>query len=219
MDPLRSRPLDRLLRDHARLIAAFARRYRGMGVPFEDLLSEGRVGVLEAARRWDRNRGGPFARYAVWWIRRQVLRALRFQGCPLSIPDGHWRRMHGDRNAEDDAERPAMPKWFSLSAGRENDEGEVEPLQIADPRAIDPGEDFLREEARGRLRNALEGLPERERRVIRWRYGFDAGHPRSLAAAARRLGVSRERARQIERRARRRLRESLEEKGSPVATA
>ena len=201
---------ERLLEEHGGLLVALARTFLGLGVPLEDLLSEARIGLLEAARRWDRHRGVPFARYAVWWIRREVLRAVRFQGCLLAIPDRDWRRMHGGHDALPEHERLRMPRWVSLSQPRDPDDGDSEPLQIADERAIDPGDETLRREAEERLRRALDHLPERERRIIHWKYGFRSGESRSLAEAARRLGVSRERARQIEARARRRLRDCLE---------
>lgn len=193
------RALHALVTGNLRFVVAAARRYRDRGVPTEDLINEGNLGMLRAAERFDPDRGVRFVTYADWFVRQGMLAAVARAGrAAPPIPSS------GDRPG-----RP-VPRATVLSLDVGSDpSGEGSPLRgrLADPAAPVPGAAEKGRELRRALRAGLAFLPRREQRVLRLYFGLDDTRSRTLADVGRELGVSRERARQLKDRALRRLRE------------
>jgi RNA polymerase primary sigma factor len=175
-----------LVEGNLRFVVSCAKRYRGLGVPFLDLIHEGNLGLLEAARRFDPDRNVKFITYAVWWIRQAISHALSGQMRVLAVPDKLWRLT-------------AIGADVSLS---EHD--------LRDRTAESLVEDSLLHQAVAlRVRGALEELETREREVVELRYGLDRdGEVRTLQEVGALLRLTRERVRQIEADAKRKLQRS-----------
>lgn len=166
----------------------------------EDLINEGNIGLITAAKKFDPSQNVRFTSYAVWWIR-QSLRKLVFDTArdvriPLSRKDEFF-----------------SGKWSmaSLDVAYRADDGFLEPLvcSVHDIRYDDPDDAFIKEEAKSAVRLAVSRLPEKEKDVINLRYGFDTGVGRSLKEIGEILNYSKEGVRQIEQRALSRLRMEL----------
>lgn len=228
----------RLIESHLGLVAAIARRYaRRWGVPFEDLLQEGALALVQAVDHYDPSRGMKLSTYANWWVSRAVRRAAMAYVRPVRVPEEVWERAGRVSRAEEEVRsrlgheageravasalgwtaeelsevRRALEPVASLEAPV-GEEGDGELADVLPGEAEDPAEEAARSDARRRLAEALAALPERERRVLSLRNGFE-GESATLAEAGRELGVSRERARQIEGSALERLRRRSREFG------
>ena len=214
---------ERMINSNLRLVVSIAKRYRGHGVPFGDLIQEGCIGLNRAAEKFDWRKGFKFSTYATWWIRQACQRAVSNQSRTIRVPAHvHERRTklarlgrqfeveHGrEATVEELAEVSgyevqhveealgAVEASVSLNQSVGDDgSGELGDL-FADRDAVDPVEeagDALRRRA---VRTALESLPELERRILELRFGF-GGEQQSLEAIERELGVSRERIRRLE---------------------
>lgn len=206
---------DHLVRANLRLVMAHARRYRNGSVPYADLVQEGVLGLIKAADRFDADRGVHFATYASWSIRQSMSEALRRTVSPAYLPARDARRAVQLRRADvrpspgDAGLLGAIAPSPSLDA--DNAEGAT-PLRdrLEDPRAGDPFDDVARVSAGATVRDRLRRLPSRERDVLLMRYALEGGEERSFAEIGAHLGVSAERARQLEQRALVRLREDPE---------
>jgi RNA polymerase primary sigma factor len=232
--------LRRLVEANLRFVVSFAKRYRGLGVPFLDLIHEGNLGLMEAARRFDPTRNVKFISYAVWWVRQALLHVLSDQSRIISVPPKlsgpasklgrhlaalatQLDREPTAREVADDldiseADATALMliggEDVSLSdrlGGRE-DRREVEDVleQVMIP-AID--EALVHEAVVDQLRKAVAELGSKEREVMRMRFGLDGGEPRTLQEVGDHLNLSRERVRQIEYRAKEKLRQSTRLRG------
>lgn len=179
------RDRQRLVAANLRFVVAVARRYRNRGLPLEDLVSEGNVGLLRAAERFDADRGVRFVTYAAWWIRQSILAAL-----------ARARKAEGGEAGAVPHRRPRPHLSLQAPRGDRTGPGALDEL-IADESAERPDAPLGRAELRRAVAAGLAFLPEREARVLRLYYGLDGRSPRSLAAVGRELGVSRERARQL----------------------
>ncbi len=219
------------------LVAAIARRYARWGVPLEDLFQEGAAALVQAIDHYDPGRGMRLSTYVTWWVKQAIRRAAMSQSTPVRIPERLWERAGEAAQAgrtlrhrfgrevqdsdvagalgwskEDLAEvRRALQPVVSLEAPV-GDEGFECGELAADPGADDPAEVAARDDARRRLAEALATLPARGATVLSRRYGLN-GWPRSLAGVGETLGVSRERARQLENAALSELRERRRELG------
>jgi RNA polymerase primary sigma factor len=225
---------ERMINSNLRLVVSIAKRYRGHGVSFGDLIQEGVIGLNRAAEKFDWRKGFKFSTYATWWIRQACQRAISNQGRTIRVPAHvHERRIKLAR----------LTREFEIEHGREPTEAElasisgyeeqhvIEALSVAeasvslnqtvgddgdgelgdlfaDPDAVDPSEEAGDVVRRQSVRAALHELPERERRLLELRFGFE-GEQQSLDAIARELGVSRERVRQLETNALRALEPKL----------
>jgi RNA polymerase primary sigma factor len=222
---------EQMVEANLRLVYAIAASYRGQGVAVEDLVQEGTVGLVRAVEKFDHRRGLKFSTYAVWWIRRGVINAVR-EARPIRIPARARRQLAEIRSAESELRRSgagkatvhAIAERTGLSADRVRvlqgaaqvtaslDDGVGEdgtPLHefVSDPDAVDPWQHVDGEATRRQLSSMLKLLPQRHREVLVRRYGIDGqgGAPHAEIGAS--LGVGEERSRQLEREALHRLRE------------
>jgi len=199
------RALDLLVRANLRFVVAVARRYRDRGLPMEDLVNEGNLGLLRAARRFDGRRGVRFISYAVWWIRQSILRALDSSAPPV-LPHAASEAGPGAARGAAGRRPRQRARIVSLDQPLADRQGSLLSDLLADERVPAPDSGLELRTRRDSVDARLAALPEREERVLRLYFGLGAEGPCSLAEIAGDLGVSRERVRQIKARALSRLR-------------
>lgn len=201
--------LEALVTANLRFVVAVAKGYRGRGLPLEDLVNEGNLGLLRAAARFDEERGVRFVSYAAWWIRQAILAALdRAAAAPAGPGRGgrHARGRSPGRHPRPRRRREVAPVSLESTAGP-SPGGRALAERLPDDGAEPPDAPLERTALRHTLEAGLAFLPEREARVLRLFYGLDGGGGRSLGRIGREMGVSRERVRQIKARGLARLRE------------
>jgi RNA polymerase primary sigma factor len=230
------RARNELVKRNLRLVVSVAKRYRGMGLPFEDLIQEGNLGLLRAVEKFDPDRGHRFSTYVAWWIRQAVGRAVTDKGRAIRVP-AHMgekiRKMTRTSNElsaelereptdEEVAERldwkvqevrdakeaiPDVSTSLNRPLGPGDDASEIGEF-VEDERGSDTaGEVMLKMEATS-LQEAIERLPKRHRYVLVRRHGLDDQEPATLAELREELKVSRERVRQLQRSAEQMLKAS-----------
>lgn len=235
-----------LISRNLRLVISIAKRYQGMGLSLEDLIEEGNIGLMKAVERFEVERGLRFSTYASKWIRQAVTRALVNKSRTVRIPANvlvlikqyltAQRELHQELGraptAEETRERVGLPRRRFLEIARLA-KGVLsldQPVEtdmnahalhdiLPDGNAASPLEQAMEGLQRDLVERLLEALPEREARILRIRYGFATGEPHSLEQTGKLLGVTRERIRQLEARALRKLRELLAETDMSQAQA
>jgi RNA polymerase primary sigma factor len=230
--------LRRLVEANLRFVVSYVKRYRGLGVPFLDLIHEGNLGLMEAARRFDPDRNVKFITYAVWWIRQAVTHALSGQTRAFSLPQklSAVAARFGREVTELADTLQRSPTTREIANGLAISEGEVEALtrigshdvslsehvggdddadgpelsELLQQASVPPAEEALiHRRLHAGVRSALGELDEKEREVIELRFGLDRdGEPRTLQEVGDTLGLSRERIRQIESKGKEKLRRS-----------
>jgi len=230
-----------LVEANLRFVVAYSKRYRNANVPFLDLIHEGNLGLIQAASKYDPSKEGQdvkFITYAVWWIRQAILHALAEHAGSFRLPQKQANTLYrlerirgllNDRLGRsptdkematelgisiDDVRVLTRASQASLSLNDPVDaEGDSELGDLLEQTVLpDTDERILRESFLGALRDALDELPERERKVLELRFGLEDDQPKTLREIGENLSLSRERVRQIESRALNRLRRSHHKK-------
>jgi len=230
--------LRQLVEGNLRFVVSYAKRYRGLGVPFLDLIHEGNLGLMEAARRFDPDRNVKFITYAVWWIRQAITHALSGQTRAFTLPAklSAVAARFGREVSELTEELNRTPTPREIAEDLAISEGEAEALMRIGDRdvslsdhvggpndtdsaelsdtlaqvAVPPAEEeLIHRRLHAGVRGALHELGKKEREVIALRFGLDRdGEPRTLQEVGDMLQLSRERIRQIESRAKEKIRRS-----------
>jgi len=228
---------DELIVCNLRLVVSVAKRFRGKGLPLSDLIAEGNLGLIKAVERYDPDRGTRFSTFATWWIDRAIRRALYTTARTVRIPAYMFevigRAKETERILQEKLGRPPTMEEIaqhlhlnrqtafllrqamdtsitSLSVPSGGREGEI-PLGmlLEDPSATAPDRELLDQVDREALYRVIQSIDEREARILSMRFGLDGEPPKTLGEIGRVLGVSRERVRQLERRALDKLKEAL----------
>jgi RNA polymerase primary sigma factor len=223
---------EHLITANSRLVISVAKKYMGRGVPFLDLIQEGNIGLIRATKKFDYRRGHKFSTYATWWIRQAVTRAIADQGRTIRVPvhmgdqinkllrvqHQLTQRLGREPSVEELAQALDVPpkkvenmiqvarRPLSLETPTDDEEDSVLGDFIEDEEAPPPDDTATYNLLREHLEEVLNSLPPREVRILQLRYGLLDGQAYTLEEVGRKMGVTRERVRQIEAQALSRLR-------------
>jgi RNA polymerase primary sigma factor len=230
------RAREQMIKANLRLVVKIARDYEGLGLPLLDLISEGNIGLMKAVERFDPAKGGKLSTYGSWWIKQSMKRALANQSKTIRLPvhmvdkiskmnraarrlqevlgreptDEELAEELGIKPARVAMMRMASTRPASLDApvteGDNNTFGEV----VRDENAEDPFEELQTKGVASMLKGLVTNLTEREANILRARYGLDGGKAKTLEEIGADWGITRERARQVQNNALRKLRNMIE---------
>lgn len=224
--------LNELIESNLSFVVKVASEYRNLGLPFEDLLNEGNVGLIEAAHRYDAGKGTKFITYAIWWIRKSILKALSEHSNLVRVPTYQMKKVREIRDAEKSLRRTLgrRPRRDEISERLDRSLSKVDQVlqftlremslddkvgrdretpisdYLVDVAAVGPEEDLVKREANSMVTEAMSQLSDQERLVIRHRFGISGGAQLTLKEIGEMMSISRERVRQIECQAKERLR-------------
>ena len=230
-----------LVKSNLSFVVKIASEYKNMGLPFEDLLNEGNIGLIEAAHHFDSSRGTKFITYAIWWIRKSILKALSQHAAMVRIPNYQLKKVRNVRNTERmlarelgrEADREEISKELRVTIAKIDEILQMKMRELSldekvgkdkdtpisdylvDGRSINPEDELIKNESQGVIRMALRNLSDQEQTVIINRFGLEGGRVFTLKEIGEKLGVSRERVRQIENQAKKRLRKLIARQQHP----
>ncbi|HWP49671.1 MAG TPA: RNA polymerase sigma factor RpoD/SigA [Candidatus Limnocylindrales bacterium] len=223
---------NRLVEGNLKFVVNIAQQYQGCGLDLLDLINEGNLGLIEAAKRFNPSKGVKFISYGVWWVRQAIMQALAEQGSIIRIPmrqadmiiklgkvykDLMQEKIAESPSPEDLASRLNIPvkkvesllglSWgpLSLDTPISDNEGTTFVDTIRGKNYLSPEQWVIKESLMEELRELLSGLDPREETILKLRYGINGGKPMTLAEIGKQLNLSRERVRQLEKRAKERL--------------
>jgi len=225
--------LKKLVESNLRFVVSVAKKYLGCGLPLHDLIAEGILGLIEAARRFDPDKGVKFISYAVWWIRQSIMQALAQQTGAVKIPVKQavlvnkitrsygelLKKLGREPTTEELAEYVGMdakeierlltvcqvPLSLDTPIGDEEDTTFKDFLKGEGTAEVE--EKVVREELKQSIQEMLEQLTPQEKKIIIMRFGLDGNEPKTLREIGELLGISRERVRQLETRAKKKMKE------------
>jgi RNA polymerase primary sigma factor len=227
---------EQMIKANLRLVVKIARDYEGLGLPLLDLISEGNIGLMKAVERFDPSKGGKLSTYGSWWIKQSMKRALANQSKTIRLPvhmvdkiskmNRTTRRLHevlgreptDEELADELGIKPARVAMMRMASTRpasldapvsEGDNGTFAEV-VRDENADDPFEELQAKGVMGMLKNLVTNLTEREANILRARYGLDGGKMKTLEEIGADWGITRERARQVQNNALRKLRGMIE---------
>ncbi len=227
-----SRALDKLVKANLRFVISVAKEYQGQGLPLQDLISEGNLGLIKAAQRFDETRGFKFISYAVWWIRQSILQALAEQSRVVRLPlnrvgainkvgralEELEKKFGREPSMEEIADKMEMTAYevadvlktsarhLSLDEPFKEDEGNSLLDILESDRYAPPDETLMQESLQVEIDKVLSTLKPREAEIIRLYFGLDGDRPLTLEEIGEHFKLTRERVRQIKEKALRRLR-------------
>ncbi len=227
-----SRALDKLVKANLRFVISVAKEYQGQGLPLQDLISEGNLGLIKAAQRFDETRGFKFISYAVWWIRQSILQALAEQSRVVRLPLNRVGAINKVGRALEELEKkygrePSMEeiadkmemtayevadvlktsaRHLSLDEPFKEDEGNSLLDILESDRYAPPDDTLMQESLQVEIDKVLSTLKPREAEIIRLYFGLDGDRPLTLEEIGEHFKLTRERVRQIKEKALRRLR-------------
>ena len=223
--------LQKLVQRNLKYVVSIASKYRGCGLSIQDLIEEGNIGIIQAAKKFDPSRKVKFITYAVWWIKQAIVCSLAEQARAVKLPVKQAAKIHQGLK---------VSRILTQVLGREPTQGELAQRQklslteyeiiirgyqkqlsldiplkngadttyldlLENQDAIPCDEQLIKQELKSKISELLTNLPEREKKILRMRFGFD-GETKTLEEIGKKIGVSRERVRQIEKRAKEKLR-------------
>jgi RNA polymerase primary sigma factor len=236
---------EHMIRANLRLVVKIARQYENLGLPLLDLINEGNIGLMKAVDRFDPKKGAKLSTYGSFWIKQQIRRALANQGKTIRLPVHVADKIYHLRKAEAkheqfvgrEASNAELAETLHLSLRRvtrlresgmqpasldeplgENGSSSIAEI-VADENAVNPAKLTEDRDALIRLRDLMARLPARESKIIRARFGLDDGRERTLETIGTRLGVTRERIRQLQQLALTKLRQMLQQQASVAPAA
>lgn len=236
---------EHMIRANLRLVIKIAREYENLGLPLLDLINEGNIGLMKAVERFNPDKGAKLSTYGSLWIKQQIRRALASQGKTIRLPVHVADKIYHLRKAEAkyqqdfgrEASNAELAETLNLSLRRvarlreaamrpssldaplgENGSSTVAEI-VADENAVNPAQRTEDNDAISQIHGLLARLPVRESKIIRARFGLDDGRERTLETIGARLGVTRERIRQLQQFALKKLRQMLEQQGSVAPAA